>query len=120
MFKEMLSWGLALVLTAGCSGVLEVTDPVPLEPGAVQHSAAALVAACSGRTVSAGDVRWFVVEEFAEHPDALGGWEKPNSVYLLPAAVGDLKVNAHELLHNVLRGNPSHSHPLWALCGVMP
>lgn len=111
---------LAVMLMAGCSGTLDVVDPVPMEPGTVQDAAAALISACTGRDVSARDARWFVVEEIAGHPDALGGWEKPNSIYLLRPVVDDLKVGAHELLHNVLRGNPSHSNPLWDDCGVMP
>ena len=111
---------LAVMLMAGCSSTLDVVDPVPMEPGAVQDAAAALISACTGRDVSAHDVQWFVVEEIADHPDALGGWEQPNSIYLLRSVVDDLKVSAHELLHHVLQGNPGHSSPLWEDCGVMP
>lgn len=105
------------VLLACGPALVEPINPQPLDPGPAQVAAAAHVTTCSGIQVQAGDVRWWVAEGIRHHPDALGAWNHPRDIYLLPAAVDSELVSGHELLHHVLRGDHRHRSPLWERCG---
>lgn len=111
---------LALVLAFAACGpaLVEPIRPEPFAPGPAQFAAAAHVTNCSGVTVTATEVNWYVVEGIAGHPDALGAWNPPRDIYLLPVAVEDEVVSGHELLHHVLRGDFRHRDARWESCGL--
>lgn len=108
------------MVALACQGPLDVEAPVAMVAGEAQHQAAAMVRHCTGLSVDVRDVRWFAVESIEHDVRNLGGWEPPDIVYLVRSALNDVKVSAHELVHHVLRGDPKHSGPLWAICGVWP
>jgi hypothetical protein len=109
---------LILLLVAGCTSMVQPIAPVGFTPGPAQHTAAAHVTACSGRTVHATDVRWWAVEGIEGHPDALGAWNPPGDIYLTRSAMEDTVIVGHELLHHVLDGDSRHRSPLWVSCGL--
>jgi len=73
---------------------------------------------CSGRTGDFEGLSWFWVRSFPEGSNALGQWNERHEITLALAAVGNRGVVAHELLHELLDGDPAHADPAWDACGI--
>lgn len=111
-----LRFAAALALAACGPDLVQPVARERFDPGPVQYAAALHVSNCSGVTVRATDVRWWLADAIEGHPEALGAWNPPGDVYLLPAALDSELVSGHELLHHVLGGDSRHRSPLWASC----
>ena len=72
---------------------------------------------CSGRTGSPAGIRWFLVQEFSS-PGVLGQWRESREITLRIDVWNDHAVVKHEMLHDLLRGDPHHASPAWADCDL--
>lgn len=49
---------------------------------------------------------------------AAGEWIPPHNIYVSQVLIHERRVVKHEMLHDILNGDPSHSSPLWQKCEV--
>lgn len=121
-----------MVCDARCRANAEVFDPPPF-----YGDLWAIVESCSG---SSGDwylIHWFLVGQATESsavivnlcPEAPGGcagrWDPPHDVYLnrwyaLYDQASNFWTVRHEMLHDLLQGDPSHTSPSWKACRLAP
>lgn len=77
------------------------------------------VQACSGREGELELIRWF--EANVLHFDgvsAFGLWRAPHDIFLAVGSRGDEFVVKHEMLHDLLSGDPGHAASAWRACGL--
>jgi hypothetical protein len=111
---------LLLLLLGACgdpSGVVAPERMEPLPEYAAWWTGAVNCTNRAGADLSA--ISWYRVRSVsaAGHTNYLAGaWEPPHTIYLLYSATGDRKVVQHEMLHDLLQGDPAHKHRcFWTL-----
>jgi hypothetical protein len=109
-----------LLLLGACgdpSGVVAPERMEPLPEYAAWWTGAVNCTNRAGADLSA--ISWYRVRSVsaAGHTNYLAGaWEPPHTIYLLYSATGDRKVVQHEMLHDLLQGDPAHKHRcFWTL-----
>ena len=76
------------------------------------------VQSCSGESGSFGRVRWFVSSELRGGTSILGQWLPPHNITIKAGYERHDDVVRHEMLHDLLDGDPTHSDAAWEACGV--
>lgn len=109
-----------LATFAACDDTVGVEDiRVPLEPKGIYPMVWGEMMACSDRTRLFTGVRWFQAPYFPGHPDLLGQWNSRREITLRSDVLFDQEVVAHEILHDLLRGDALHEDPAWDACDVL-
>jgi len=77
------------------------------------------VEACSFRLGDFDLVRWYQADVIViEGKDLNGFWESPHDITVVKTAKGNTSVVRHEMLHDLLHGDPDHEHEAWSHCGL--
>ncbi|NNM33854.1 MAG: hypothetical protein HKO53_12345 [Gemmatimonadetes bacterium] len=77
--------------------------------------------ACSGRSGDVDLIRWFRATGIsAGLGRSQGLWEPPHDITVLRGLEEDEGTVRHEMLHDLLRGDPDHRSPTWEACGLAP
>jgi len=87
--------------------------PPPMYQGLWDH-----VEACSDRTGDFERLRWYWVRSFPREATARAQWNERHEITLALAAVDNRGVVAHELLHELLDGDPGHEDRAWEACRI--
>lgn len=71
----------------------------------------------------AGDfeaLEWFLATWITQDGSiAYGAWRPPHRIVIVRGYEDDELIVRHEMLHDLLSGDPDHSSPLWAGCGLV-
>ena len=108
--------GVFAVLVLGCGD--SPTEPaarVEFDPPVIYRTLLQQVEDCSGRAGTLGGIRWYLTSAFP-NPGVLAQWTTSREITLRVDVWNDFAVVKHELLHDVLRGDPDHDDPAWATC----
>lgn len=109
----------AITALAACEDPIGVDDiRVPIEPKAIYRLAWQDMVQCSERTRPFDGIRWFQTSYFPGQPTVVGQWNSRREITIRADAVFDREVVAHEILHDLLKGDPLHEDPAWEACGV--
>ena len=77
------------------------------------------VEACSSRSGDFDLVRWYQADVLViGGKDVSGSWEPPHDITVAKTAKGNAFVVHHEMLHDLLRGDPDHEHEAWSHCDL--
>lgn len=113
----------ASLLTSGCdipTGASAPPGAIPFDPPAIYREWAAEVGRAANRRGSIDRVRWLVVPgdywmlEGSEEK-TIGQWFSDGRIYIASAWTSDEGLIKHEILHEILRGDTDHKHPLFAI-----
>lgn len=74
--------------------------------------------ACSGLAGDFEGIAWFVTARFPDAPGVLGRWNSRREITLRLDSWLDATVIAHEIVHDLLRGDAQHQAPAWQKCGL--
>lgn len=91
---------------------------MPITPPAAYGTWWREVEACSQHSGSAAGVRWFVAWTLPGGTSILGQWNSRREITVRSDLWLDRDVVAHEILHDLLRGDPEHRDPAWAACDL--
>ena len=73
------------------------------------------VEACSSRSGDFDLVRWCQADVMViGGKDGSGFWEPPHDITVVNTAKGNASVVRHEMLHDLLRGDPDHEDEAWS------
>ena len=73
--------------------------------------------ACSGHSGDARHVRWFLATGIVAGGErAVGNWRPPHDITILTGFQSNGFVVRHEILHDLLNGDPLHEDPAWDTC----
>jgi len=112
---------LVLLASVACSALVETTvdNPRPFVPPASYVDWWSDVELCSGRTAPFERVSWFVADGLTTNRKrVLGKWEPPHDITLLADQTENRRLVQHEILHDLLDGDPDHGSPAWRACGL--
>lgn len=76
------------------------------------------VETCSGRSGDPRRVRWFLADSFPGRPLRLAQWTPDRRITLRSDLDVALPIVAHEMLHDLLDGDPDHDDGAWLECAL--
>lgn len=75
---------------------------------------------CSGTEGDLTLVSWFRAQAIWHNGQLLRGvWEPPHRITIWLGLEDDETTVRHEMLHDLLRGDPDHLRPAWEACGLV-
>ena len=113
---------LTLTLLACETGVsVELVDAIPFEPLPEYATYWQETEACSQRTGDLSLIQWFLASSILNGQAILRGlWQPPHRITIWRGLQNDPEVVKHEMLHDLLSGDPDHTDPAWRTCGLEP
>jgi hypothetical protein len=121
---ELIAGAAATLALVACSTPTEnlsiaVTQIQRFEPPEEYRSLWETVEACSSMSNDFELVRWYEAQGIVIQGDVvLGFWEAPHDITILSNAKENDFVVRHEMLHDLLSGDPDHQHEAWSQCGL--
>lgn len=121
--RAMTLLSLVPLAAAGC--VLEAdwfgfSDRRPFDPPDHYDALWSEVQTCAGIPGDIARIQWFTARSINSNGFAvLGQWMDPHDIMLREDSVNDNRVVKHEMLHDLLRGDPTHSQLPWQACQVL-
>jgi len=111
----------ALLLTMACAGFLDVErqNTRPLEPLPVYPDWWSQISTCAGRSGDLGRIDWWQASSITVNKRIVRGqWQQPHRITLVSFYIDSENVVKHEMLHDLLDGDPEHRDASWDVCGV--
>ncbi|MEQ9569466.1 MAG: hypothetical protein RLN75_04695, partial [Longimicrobiales bacterium] len=91
----------------------------PFTPPASYVELHRAVQACSGRTGSFERIRWYLASSIlADGRAARARWSPPHDIVIVAGYETDDRTVSHEVLHDLLDGDPDHRAPAWDACDL--
>ncbi len=120
--RPALLVGVVLVAATACTGFdVAFRNKEPFSPPPVYTEWWEATEACSGLSGDMSRISWYTALSITS--DALvarGLWSPPHEIVLVKGYEDDEVTVRHEMLHDLLSGDPSHESPLWETCGLIP
>lgn len=117
-------WVLALVV-AGSLALTACSEPAQpdasrweVDPPASYQVFWSDTERCSGLDGDFGRVTWFWAQSIGDNGSILGQWNSRREITILWTSRFDAGVVKHEILHDLLRGDPDHQDLAWIKCGL--
>lgn len=99
--------------------ISEVTGLAPFEPPAFYRDWWIATERCSGRTAPFERVTWYVASGISgDGRVGRGRWSEPHEIIIVVGYEGNEDVVRHEMLHDLLAGDRSHSRAEWDRCNL--
>lgn len=113
--------GIVALIAAGCSGdITTVTDKTPMEPLPVYAEWWSATETCSQRSADMSRISWFTASSIQSRESlGWGLWREPHEIVILRGFEEDEKTVRHEMLHDLLNGDPAHEDDSWAACDLI-
>ena len=110
------------VVSVGCEGyTLSVTNKEPFQPLPIYTEWWAANESCSSRTADLTRIEWYTATSIVgDDIVARGVWTPPHQIILVRGYEEDEVTVRHEMMHDLLDGDPEHTSSLWASCGLIP
>jgi len=113
----------AMLLLGACSSLgfeAEVTNKTPLDPPAVYATWWARTEACSGLRGDMARVSWYTATGITgDGKVASGRWSAPHDIIIVLGYEADETIVRHEMLHDLLDGDPGHLDAAWTRCDLL-
>lgn len=111
----------AFLLSTGCGvpSTTSVDNRRPFVPPASYVAWWQAVETCSAQTGELARIEWFIADGLSENGRLVRArWEAPHRITLLANETDTEDVVKHEMLHDLLGGDPDHAGPAWDACGL--
>lgn len=112
---------LLATLVSGCTPAVSTTisNPRPFAPPVSYAQWWSDVQSCAAREGRMDRIEWFVAEDLTQNGRlVLGRWEEPHRITILAGYTEAEAIVKHEMLHDLLNGDPDHTDAAWAECGL--
>jgi hypothetical protein len=119
--RPLMAAALGTVALAACTSLagVELTGVRRFTPLPAYSDWWTETEACSGRAADFGRIEWWEAETITVNKQiVLAHWEKPHKITLTRFHVATASVVRHEMLHDLLDGDPNHADEAWQACGV--
>lgn len=114
---------LALTLLGACSSLgfeAEVSNKTPLAPLEVYASWWAATEACSDLQGDMERITWYTATGITgDGKLASGRWSEPHDIILVLGYEETERIVRHEMLHDLLGGDPDHTASAWQRCDLL-
>lgn len=109
------------ILTA-CEGYsLSVANREPMQPLPVYAEWWSATQTCSSLTADLERIEWFTATSIVgDDAVARGVWTPPHRIILVKGFEESETTVRHEMLHDLLDGDPDHTSPHWTSCALIP
>ncbi len=112
-----------VLILAGCGSLgfeAEIKDKEPFPPPDVFAIWWRATEACSGQTSSLNAITWYLASGISgDGAVARGRWSAPHEIVIVKGYEADPKTVRHEMLHDLLGGDRSHSAAAWVECSLL-
>lgn len=114
---------LPLALLAGCDQLTgfqsEISGRVPFDPPRIYAEWWSATEACSERSGDLSEIEWFLATSIVVDGGlARGAWVDPHRITIVRGFEDDDRTVRHEMLHDLLRGDPAHESSEWSRCDL--
>lgn len=121
--RSKWTWIWPIVWILSCESpanlLLDGVEPYDALPQYTEFWAA--TSACSGRSGDLGLIRWFRAVSIVSQGQIVRGlWQPPHRITVWTGLEDDAGTVRHEMLHDLLGGDPDHNRRGWADCGLLP
>jgi len=100
--------------------VFEVTDRRPIAAGESYADWWSATEECSGRRGDFTRVRWYTASSITyDAVYARGVWLPPHDIVLLEGYEEHEPTTRHEMLHDLMDGDPHHESAEWTVCDLI-
>ena len=109
-----------VLLGAACSAPASPVEEIrwPIDPPTLYQDFWGDVQKCSGLVAPFTRIRWFGTRIFPENSFILGQWNDRHEITLRSDSWTEPGVVKHEILHDLLDGDPTHDEIAWTLCSL--
>lgn len=118
----LLPLSLVALAAAGCTDVVQYdfVNSRPFDPPAIYSAYWSEVKTCAGKRADMGRIEWSTATLIGGMGlSVLGQWTHPHNIMLREDMVNKRLVIMHEMLHDLLAGDQTHSRREWRNCGLL-
>lgn len=119
-----LTWlALASTLAAvGCSAfATSISNKREMEPLPIYAQWWVATEVCSDRSGDFTDITWYSADAISSDESlALGLWRPPHEIVIVSRYIEDEMTVRHEMLHDLIGGDPRHDDDAWDSCELNP
>ena len=119
MYRQLLLTTVATAAACSTGVGIELQNPRPLDPPPMYSDWWADLASCSGRSGDMTRIEWWQATSITVNKQiVLGQWERPHRITLVDFYVENEDIVKHEMVHDLLDGDPDHRDGAWDRCDV--
>jgi len=111
------------LLVAGCGDLgfeAKVLGKTPFSPPIVYADWWSATETCSGETGRLDAITWYLADGIVgDGAVARGRWSEPHEIVIVRGYEDDEKTVRHEMLHDLLAGDPAHADDTWSACDLL-
>lgn len=118
----LLLLSLVPLAAAGCVDVVQYdfVNSRPFDPPAIYSAYWSEVKTCAGKRADMARIEWSTAVSIGSQGlTVLGQWTFPHNIMLRENMVNNRLVVMHEMLHDLLNGDQTHSRREWRNCGLL-
>jgi hypothetical protein len=107
----------------GCGGyTTTINDRRAFEPLPMYAEWWVATERCSTWTAPLARIEWFTASSITAQGGiiARGSWRAPHEIVIVRGYESDEITVRHEMLHDLLDGDPEHASATWATCDLIP
>ena len=111
----------AVTLSVACGDSFTATieDRRPFDPPPVYADWWGLTEACSGRAGDLPRIHWYLASSIvADGKLARARWSPPHDIVAVQGNQTEERLIRHEMLHDLLGGDPGHEGEVWDVCDL--
>lgn len=99
----------------------EIVGQAPFNPPAGYTEWWTATETCSGRTGDLAAIEWSLATSITRNGrPGRGAWVAPHDIIIVRGFQADEVTVRHEMLHDLLSGDPDHTSPHWNTCQLIP
>jgi len=122
--RPRLGWFLLMLpLLVGCDQLTgfqsNIAGRVPFDPPQIYAAWWGATEACSERSGDLAEIEWFLATSIVVDGGlARGAWVDSHRIIIVRGFEENERTVRHEMLHDLLRGDPGHESSEWSRCDL--
>ena len=119
--RTLLTVAAALAAVSCSAFATSISNKREMEPLAIYAQWWVATEACSGRSGEFTDISWYSADAISSDESlALGLWRPPHEIVIVSRYIEDELTVRHEMLHDLIGGDPGHDDAAWDSCDLTP
>ncbi len=115
----LVPWAVTLCVACGDSFTATIEDRRPFDPLPTYADWWGRTEECSGRSGDLPRIEWYLASSIvADGKLARARWSPPHDIVVVQGNQTEERLIRHEMLHDLLGGDPGHEGEVWDVCDL--